>query len=76
MDENKTQVGVVSFGYGGCASSYQDVYAKVSTYAEWIESEVNSTFCPAPPAPSGSNAPPCVFFGNMWNSIRGFFGGR
>ena len=42
MDDNGVQVGIVSFGYGGCASQYQDVYTKVSTYSDWIQEQVES----------------------------------
>ena len=53
MDENKVQVGVVSFGYGGCASDYQDVYAKVSTYVDWIREQMEDDYCPAGQANGG-----------------------
>lgn len=56
MDANKTQVGVVSFGYGGCASEYQDVYARVSSYVEWIDEQLTDGYCPAKPSSSSSNA--------------------
>ncbi|CAB9515508.1 Trypsin delta/gamma-like protein CG30031 [Seminavis robusta] len=37
FDQNRVQVGIVSFGYGGCASNqYQDVYVNIANFAEWI----------------------------------------
>ena len=46
FDENRLQVGIVSFGYGGCASSsYQDVYTNVAAFAPWIESYANGEKC-------------------------------
>ncbi|CAB9519702.1 Coagulation factor IX (Fragment) [Seminavis robusta] len=51
------QVGLVSFGYGGCASNeYPDVYAKVSSYNQWIQQEISSDWCPAAPSGGGSGA--------------------
>nr|AXF35735.1 serine protease 3 [Holotrichia oblita] len=40
---NRAQLGVVSFGRaGGCAIGWPDVYARVSSYINWINSAVNS----------------------------------
>lgn len=40
---NRAQLGVVSFGRaGGCAIGWPDVYARVSSYVNWIVSAVNS----------------------------------
>lgn len=40
------QVGIVSFGYGGCASAtYQDVYVDVAEYADWIRAYVDGENC-------------------------------
>ncbi|KAI4469683.1 chymotrypsin-related [Holotrichia oblita] len=40
---NRAQLGVVSFGRaGGCAIGFPDVYARVSSYINWITSAVNS----------------------------------
>ena len=55
MDNDNTQVGVVSFGYGGCASDYQDVYAKVATYIDWIDEQMDDDFCPERPATNGGS---------------------
>jgi hypothetical protein len=39
-------VGIVSFGYGGCAANkFQDVYVNVATYAGWIDSMVQGENC-------------------------------
>lgn len=46
----KTQVGLVSFGYGGCANNqYEDVYTRVSTYYDWIQEQIlsDNETCPA-----------------------------
>lgn len=46
FDNNGLQVGIVSFGYGGCASStYQDVYVNVATFSDWITSYVEGDNC-------------------------------
>jgi len=46
FDNNGLQVGIVSFGYGGCASSaYQDVYVNVATFSDWIASYVEGDNC-------------------------------
>ena len=42
MDEAGTVVGLVSFGYGGCASDYPDVYTKVSTFSDWIQEQIDN----------------------------------
>ncbi|KAI4469708.1 chymotrypsin-related [Holotrichia oblita] len=40
---NRAQLGVVSFGHAsGCAVGWPDVYARVSSYINWITSAVNS----------------------------------
>lgn len=39
-------MGIVSFGYGGCASAqYQDVYVNVAAYSDWITAYVNGASC-------------------------------
>lgn len=46
FDNNGLQVGIVSFGYGGCASNnFQDVYVNVANFAPWIRSYVNGEEC-------------------------------
>ena len=57
FDNNRLQVGIVSFGYGGCASSaYQDVYTNVASFAPWIESYANGEKCkPADPTVDDEN---------------------
>ena len=46
MFVNGLQVGIVSFGYGGCASSqYQDVYVNVAEYSEWIQAYADGEDC-------------------------------
>ncbi|GJQ80515.1 hypothetical protein Trydic_g12406 [Trypoxylus dichotomus] len=43
QSSNGAQLGVVSFGRaGGCAIGWPDVYARVSSYVNWIISAVNS----------------------------------
>ena len=42
MDGNGVVVGLVSFGWGGCASDYPDVYTKVSTYSDWIREQITA----------------------------------
>ncbi|KRT85575.1 Trypsin, partial [Oryctes borbonicus] len=43
QSSNRAQLGVVSFGRaGGCAIGWPDVYARVSSYINWIVSAVNS----------------------------------
>jgi hypothetical protein len=38
FDANGLQVGIVSFGYGGCASNeYQDVYVNIAAFSDWID---------------------------------------
>ena len=46
FDNSMLQVGIVSFGYGGCASDkYEDVYTNVASYAPWIQSYVRGANC-------------------------------
>ncbi|CAB9506425.1 Vitamin K-dependent protein C (Fragment) [Seminavis robusta] len=42
MDGNKVQVGIVSFGKVGCASSFPDYYTRVSNYQDWIDTTINN----------------------------------
>jgi transcription elongation factor Elf1 len=50
---NNVQVGIVSFGYGGCAADrYQDVYVNVAAYSDWIQAYVDGENCQPS---SGSN---------------------
>ena len=65
MDTGKKQVGIVSFGYGGCASEYEDVYARVSTYAEWIDAQMTDDFCPTRPPNGGGLGGFCNFLKSM-----------
>jgi len=53
------QVGIVSFGYGGCASEYQDVYTKVAFYDAWIREQVEDDTCPATGAGSSGGGGGC-----------------
>lgn len=42
------QIGIVSFGYGGCAApEYPDIYTKVSSYYDFIQSHIDDDSCPA-----------------------------
>lgn len=46
FDDYGVQVGIVSFGYGGCASAaYQDVYSNVANFAPWIANYVAGEKC-------------------------------
>ncbi len=44
VEDKWIQVGIVSWGHGCAATGYPGVYAKLSNFTEWIESETGLTF--------------------------------
>ena len=41
---NKVLAGVTSWGVSGCGTSYPSVYARVSNYRLWLDTEMNVTY--------------------------------